>query len=100
MDSNQAAFINPSRSEKKPSNSTKLATLPVSIEAMEGILHLPEGYSILSAVYDEQYRMLKFLVTSKELPEVKELQPLPNVDLHVSVEFLPEDHRFRRIKTT
>lgn len=75
----------------------KLAVLPVTLEALQGVLYLPDGYQFVSVQYDVQSRILKFLVTSDELPEVQEDCVLSNISLRFHVEYLPEDSKFRYI---
>jgi hypothetical protein len=58
----------------------RLAILPVSLQLIQQTLQMPEGYQ-------------------EELPETKVGEILPEVSLHVTVEFSPEDSSFRRYST-
>lgn len=73
----------------------RLGLLPVSIEALEGALHLPEGYRIVSMSYHEQTRMLNLILTSESFPALQEGQRIPQVNLRVTVWYAPEDPKYR-----
>jgi hypothetical protein len=81
----------------KPLSTVRQAKLAITLDALAGILHMPEGYRFISASYRETSRILDIVVASEDLPEVSELGNLPSLHLSFSVEVLPEDRQFKRI---
>lgn len=79
---------------------TKLALLRVDLKALAGALHLPEGYQIIAAGYNQQWRVVELAIASEALPAVEEGAPLPTVDLVARVEWpSPELREYRKITT-
>jgi hypothetical protein len=74
----------------KDVTSVHMGTLLISVDALEHALYLPEGYKIKAAYYQEDYRRLKFVLESSELPETKEGERLPELDLLITIETLSD----------
>lgn len=82
------------------SKTLRLGALSMSIETLESSLLLPEGYKIVSLHYDEVQRKLNIILTSDELPEVREGREIPHVYLQVTQMRLPnfpDLHEYRKI---
>ncbi len=60
--------------------------LRVDLKPLEGALHLPEGYELVSAHYDPMFRQIQLLVESEALPETPEGGMLPALQLFITVE--------------
>jgi hypothetical protein len=79
----------------------RLGILPVTTTLLEDMFCLPEGYHIVHSIsYDEQYRILNFTLMSDNLPEVEDNRSLPQLSLHVTCDWLPDQpHEYRKITT-
>lgn len=79
--------------------SLHLGCLPLSVSLLEQMLALPDGCKIVSLHYNEADRRLNIVLSSDELPEVKEYHPLPQVSLHVTMDTLPDHPGYKRLTT-
>lgn len=74
------------------------AIIPVDLDLLKGMFMLPESYKITGVVpFQETPDLIYFYVESDELPESTGKRPLPQIQLHCSVDFHPDHHDFRRI---
>ena len=77
-----------------------LGILPVTASLLEDLFCLPEGYRIVGVSFDEIHRILNFTLASDTLPLTTDRQSLPQLQLHVTVETLPDGPPdYRKITT-
>jgi len=77
-----------------------LGILPLTASLLEDIFCLPDGYRIVGVSYDECNRILNFTLASEELPRANDRHSLPQLDLIVTMESLPDQSpEYRKITT-
>lgn len=64
--------------------------LPLDLSIIADSIRLPEGYTLISAQYDDFARKVNFLVESGELAETPEGTQLPRLSLIARVDPCPE----------
>ena len=84
---------------KKP---IRAGVLPVSIELLEQMFCLPEGYKIVGASFRRTQTgraFIRFVLESDAFPQMQEGVDSPQLELHACVEYLSDHPGYRRFST-
>lgn len=77
-----------------------LGILPVTVELLEHMFCLPQGYSIVGVNYDAFHRTINFTLQSDDLPKSHEYRELPRLTIIIKVETWPDaPPEYRKITT-
>lgn len=73
--------------------------ITISGDALEGMLHLPEGYHIVGMDWNMRAHGIECLLSSDALPEIPEGGYIPEAQLLTTVWYAPDDPKYRYYTT-
>jgi hypothetical protein len=77
-----------------------MGVLPVTIDLLEQLFCLPDGYKIVACSYNLADRLIYFTLVSDALPLLQDSGVIPHLQLHFTVETLPDQSpEYRKITT-